>query len=158
MFYVLFVGVWCVVVVVSTVFQFLAVFCPEQDDFWIVQAERNLCVSLRNFLFLPLPAPGEIVLWLRICKADIPLPFPSLKNTLKILEKFFCQPEAVKWGLRVFLFVTKLYMFFQFPLAGSQWAKDNLYIQNCLYYRLFLTQLSQWGRIASLQYPSCVNV
>lgn len=50
-----------------------------------------LCVSLWNFLFLPLPAPGEIVLWFRICKADIPPPFPIIKKYL-----FFCQPEAVK--------------------------------------------------------------
>lgn len=91
-----------------------------------------LCISLWNFLFLPLPAPGEIVLWLRICKADIPPPFPVLKKYL-----FFCQSETVKWGLRVF--VTKLYILFQFPLAGSQWAKDNSYIQNCLCHRLFLT-------------------
>jgi len=48
-------------------------------------------------------------------------------------------------------------MFFQFLLAGSQWAKDNSYIQNCtadFSWHSFLNQ-EEWH---PWQYPSCVNV
>lgn len=89
-----------------------------------------LCVSLWNFLFLPLPAPGEIVLWLRICKADIPPSFPVIKKYLLLW-----QPEAVKWGLRVFGFVTKLYIFFSVSVSWKSMGKRKL-----IHSKLFILQ------------------
>lgn len=130
LFYVLFVGVWTVVV--STAFQVFTSFCPEQDKLlrdW--KAQVVFSVFLFVFFFLPLPAPGEIVLWLEICNwRPSPLSL-SLGNAY-----FAASLKLINGVWEVFLFVTKLNILFTFHFAGSQWVRANSKIQNFLYYRL----------------------
>lgn len=74
-------------------FSFLLFFVPSKMTSELFKLKGTcyfLCVSLWNSVFLSLPAPGEIVLWLRICRADIPPSLPVIKKYL-----FFCQPKAV---------------------------------------------------------------